>query len=77
VIPVFLKPPLRADRAKQIQCIHDAPVDTRPLHLLSAVITNAGPVKGFSCSLRSGHRLLPLFLSIPDLIRGISRAMSE
>ncbi len=69
MISVFPDPREHARGAKKIAIIRDAPVDTLPVHVLSAVIAIAGPLMGFSFVLPNVHRTLPVVR--PDLFYGI------
>ena len=69
MIPVFPDPREHAGRAEQIAVICDAPVDSLPFHVLSAVVATAGPLMGFSLILPNVHRTLPVVR--PDPFYGI------
>ena len=55
VIPVIPDPGEHAGRAEKIAVVRDAPVDSLPFHVLSAVVAQAAALMSFSCGQRMFH----------------------
>ena len=60
MIPVFPDPCEHARGAEKIIVIRDAPIDSLPLHALSAVVANTRTFMGLSRDQRIFHRFPPV-----------------